>query len=134
MSDKLNNLGTKVDPRAFAFRNGEWYITDPRIVGRRALFSVVAPWCGYCLRLSEQVRQARQSTQMPSYYVVGDGDDLSKQLSRAMGVQGYPTIYVIERDGKLTTYEGDRSAGALSNTISGGGQSGGGGGWSSWWL
>ena len=77
------------------------YIRGQRRRNQRALLVVFAPWCGHCRRFEAQL--ARYGADIPVFGLNGDAEDAS-----ALGVQGFPTLFIVEKNGRLTRYNGDR--------------------------
>lgn len=117
MSHKLYNLGTKVSPNSVVEHRGNFYMTIPNAVGRRGLFTVAVDWCGHCKQLAENIKEARIVNPFPSYYVVGDENPASKRLTQRLGIEGFPSMFIIERDGRLTPYNGSRLPQAINTAI-----------------
>ncbi len=115
MSTKLASLGTELDARHVQRDgNGQW--TIPVAKGRRGFFVIAAEWCGYCTRLANSMHQARSIGGFPCYYVQGDRG-LGGHLMKAMQAQGFPTVFIIDVNGGLSHYEGERTAEALCAAV-----------------
>lgn len=132
MSSDLKKLGTQISPSLLRRIGNDWYL--PSANGRCGYFTIAAPWCSWCHRLAPDMENASLSYQFPSFYVDGDTRDGNK-LMQEMGVQGFPSVFSIDKNNKLEKYHGDRTSVALGSQYqqNKGSQSGG-GGFFSWFM
>jgi hypothetical protein len=95
-----------------------WYLTVPAAASGGGLFSVVAPWCHYCTQLKNNVKRAQKIRPFHFFYMVGDATPGNILKTRQMKIPGFPMMYKIEKDGKLTEYNGGRSVDDLIENFS----------------
>jgi len=91
-------------------RGGKWVVTHPAFKHRgEGMVAFMAGWCGHCQRLKPQYDKAA-SIAMPDC-PMGYVDCVAyPHLASAIGVQGYPTIKMVNSQSQLTdNYNGDRS-------------------------
>lgn len=94
---------------------GDFYIRDARDTG--GMVMVKADWCGHCKRALPELEKVSSLTgaAFPIYKIDADKN---KELTSAMGVNGFPTILFVERDGKISTkYEGGRESRQILDKI-----------------
>ncbi len=116
-SEKLRNLGTQINPNTIREYNDGYRFILPAAMGKIGYITIAAPWCGHCNVLSESMKVARQKLNFPSYYINGD-DQSSKAIMQQLGVEGFPTMFVFDRDGKLYSYQQGRDPQSLITGIS----------------
>ena len=73
------------------------------------LFSV--DWCPHCQKFAPEWEQLKQNGPSEITYTKIDGDAKPKLLEKYK-VQSYPTI-IIENNGELKEYDGERTSGAI---------------------
>lgn len=86
--------------------NGKFYINLAKNTGGMVI--VKAEWCGYCKRTMPELFKVSQLTgsMFPIFKI---DSDVNKNLINKMGVQGFPTIFFIEKDGLISSkYSQDR--------------------------
>jgi thiol-disulfide isomerase/thioredoxin len=89
----------------------------PAAIGTGGLVMVKADWCGYCKRAMPELQKVSNMTGN-AYPIYKIDADKNKSLVNSMGVNGYPTIMFIERDGKLSEkYEGERDSKSILDKI-----------------
>jgi hypothetical protein len=98
--------------------DGRWQITLPAAHPGGALFAVVAPWCGHCSNLKNNVFQAQSANPFDFFFLDGDQSDFHRKKVEQMGVMGFPTIFYVGKDGYLKEYNGSRSSEALARNFS----------------
>jgi thiol:disulfide interchange protein len=74
------------------------------------LFAITADWCGHCKTLKANVKNARTIQPFDFYWMDGDKTAAHQAKASELKVQGFPTLYYIERDGQLMPYTGGRGA------------------------
>ncbi len=78
---------------------------------------IKADWCGHCKRALPELEQVSRLTgeMFPIYKLDAD---TNKRTVASLGVMGYPTIFFIEEDGKISgIYEKERNTRAIVNEI-----------------
>lgn len=89
---------------------GRWFVIHPAFKGKSGMIAFMAGWCGHCQRLKPDYDKTAKMT--GSAYPLGYVDCVSQaQLASKMGIQGYPTIKLVNSDGSIgANYSGDRSS------------------------
>ena len=75
-----------------------------------------ADWCGHCTRAKPEIAEAarRMGSVVPVYVI--DADKQEKIVS-GLGVQGFPTIFYVDQNGRKHEYGGDRTGRAISEWV-----------------
>lgn len=77
------------------------------IKGPAVLF-VKADWCPHCVRAKPEVARAARvlGSVVPVYEL---DSERNKRKIESLGVDGFPTIFFLSKDGDLRTFGGERS-------------------------
>lgn len=90
----------------YNYKNGSFYLKNNE---RKGLVLVYAHWCGYCNMLTPIWKKLAKKYNIKAIHVENKKSGNNK-MSEQLNVEGYPTIFYIEKDGKIgKKYEGDRS-------------------------
>lgn len=116
MSIKLS-YAVALSDKDFKKSFGSWKVTNPAFKNKAGMIAFMAGWCGHCQRLKPNYDRVAALT-MPEY-PIGYVDAVAHPgLADAVGVQGYPTIFMVNEQGTLSgTYQGDRSTNGFINYI-----------------
>jgi len=107
----------EVSPDTIQYRNGRWQFVHPVAHSGGALFAVTAEWCGHCNALKRSVPQAQKLSLFDFFWLDGDKSPAHQQKAQQMGIEGFPSMYFIERNGYLTPYNGGRSPEQLARVF-----------------
>ncbi len=107
-------MSTPLSPNAIKNNGGSLQVLSP-LVDAGSLVAVTSDWCGHCNSLKRNVQVAQQVRPFDAFYV--DGEKAGMNKLREWNVQGYPTIYRVERGGSLQEYNGSRSAESLAQNF-----------------
>lgn len=71
---------------------------------------VYANWCGHCIRFKKiYIETASAVGSVINFYKVDS--DKSSNLLKALNVKGFPTLFIIDKNGKvIKEFNGDRSS------------------------
>lgn len=109
---------TEILPSAVQNRNGRWQINHPALHAGGALFAITAEWCPHCTQLKGAiVPQAQRFNPFLFFWMDGDKTDAARTKTQQMGIQGFPTIYYVGKNGYLQQYDGDRSPQQLARVF-----------------
>lgn len=97
---------------------GQWVLDIPMAHSGGGLLAVTAEWCSHCNTLKNTVPKAQTLNPFDFYWMNGEKTPMHEQKSQEMGVEGYPTMYSIKRNGVLEEYRGGRSANDLASSFS----------------
>ena len=108
----------QISPNLVRFTNNTWILDHPFAKNGGAMLTVTADWCGHCTKLKQILPQAQQLNSFNVFNIDGGGDSKeTKDKLEQLGVKGFPTIFYLDKGGKLYKYEGDRSPQALADTF-----------------
>lgn len=90
------------------------FVPIKRKIHLPAVMFVKADWCPHCHSMAPHMKRAQKllGNTMPVYVVDADADD---KIVQKLGVQGFPTVFVISADRKKREYTGDRDAKAIAS-------------------
>ena len=108
----------EVLPKTVQMRNGRWQLNHTKAHPGGGLFAVTAEWCPHCVQLKNQVvPKAKELNSFNFFWMDGDKTEDARTKSQQLNIEGFPTLYRIERDGYLTEYNGDRSPSGLAQSF-----------------
>lgn len=112
---KLELMGSIISADEVVKRANGWYLN--RTVGQGGYLTFAAEWCHYCKELAPQMNQASTIAGIKSYVIDGDSPSTSN-LRTQMNVSGFPTVFIVDRAGRLSEYNGERTPQALIQALS----------------
>lgn len=77
------------------------------------LFVVYANWCSFCQDLKPTWKQLYKEGKKLEYKIAAVDAMKNQELVHMLGIQGYPTILVVMKNGKIKEYTGPRTLEAL---------------------
>lgn len=87
-------------------------IKHPKFKNKNGLIMFGTNWCPHCQHLKPVIKALGK---MDKSFVVGAVDcDKQKIISDKLNVQGYPTLFIVKKNGSLKEYKGGRN---LSNLV-----------------
>jgi len=107
----------EVRPDTVRFNAGKWQLIHPAAHRGGALFAVTASWCGYCNQLKSNVPKAQSMNLFDFFWLDGDKTESHKRKATQMGIQGFPTLFYVDRNGYLLPYNGGRSPAQLAQVF-----------------
>ena len=101
----------------FTVKNGKVYLTNTKFKGKQGLVMFHVDWCGHCKRAKPEFELA--SDAMGTVFPIGGVDcDANPKVTKALKIEGYPTIKHIEKDGRVSdNYTGERKSNAILSEI-----------------
>ena len=110
---------TEITPNVVQqMQNGTWRLASPLAQNGKSLFAVTTNWCGHCKDLKQlYVPEAQLIEPFKFFYMDGEKSRAHENVSQALGVQGYPAVYKVGRNGTLTEYNGSRKPAQLARAI-----------------
>ena len=99
--------------------NGGVYIHRKSLRGKPGLVKFYAPWCGHCKTMVPTLKKLAKTLQPYDVHVgsVNCDDARNEELAESVGVEGYPSIYMVKKSGRLVEYHGDHDAKSLIRGI-----------------
>lgn len=109
MPNKFSS-NVEVSSKDINYKNDSFYLKNK--YNKNGLLVVYAPWCGYCQMLAPTWKKfAKEYSDKFLIKALNiEGDPSNKRVSEKMGVEGFPTILYVDKDGKIEgKYEKDRN-------------------------
>lgn len=110
----------KLDASAFSFNDQVLRLKNK--TGMAGFLLIYADWCGYCkkfkpdyIKLDYQLNEKKFS--FPLFAIDDKAINSARKLGPALNFKGFPTIKVVNKDGSLADYKGERSATAMAEYI-----------------
>ena len=105
----------------FKIVNGKPVLNNKYFNGKYGLIIVYAPWCIHCKASTNTWNEL--ATQYNYVFPIGainaeDLDNGNDELSSMLSVKSYPTVYTVNKNGKLAKYKFDESKDELIYYIS----------------
>jgi len=94
-------------------------IISPKFKNKYGLLKVYAPWCGYCQQMEELLIEIAGKLK-PHGFVVGAlnaDNQVNKPVAQALGVRGFPTLFLVNKNGEVFNYDGARTGLAITDAI-----------------
>lgn len=108
---------TEVSPNTVQRTPFGWKLNHPAAAPGGCLFAVTAKWCGHCSNLKKNVSKAQSFAPFDAFYLDGDASDANRQKAEEMGIEGFPTVYYVGRDGILKPHQGPTDPQSLGRTF-----------------
>lgn len=94
----------------FTYKDSNFYIKNTG--NKKGLMLVYAAWCGYCKMIApvwkKFIKEQGKDFIIKALHI--EGSSSNKDLAGKLGVEGYPTILYINKDGKVGgKFEGERN-------------------------
>ena len=106
----MSKFPAEVTIKDFTLKNGKYHLKNNN---KKGLLVVYAPWCGYCQMLAPEWKKFYNKNKDKYTIRALNADNEkggNKQVASGLGVQGFPTIKLIESSGKIgNTFEGERN-------------------------
>lgn len=94
--------------------NGQTYINTKKFSGKPGLVKFYAPWCPHCQVMVPTMKKLAKTLKPYSVNIGAVNCDnvraKNDQLAGEVGVDGFPSLYVVKKSGRLVPYEGGRDA------------------------
>ncbi len=89
------------------------FIPFRRDMNLPAVVFVKADWCPHCHSMAPHMKRAQKmlGSTMPVYVVDADAN---QNVVQQLGVQGFPTVFVIGADRRKREYDGPREAKSIA--------------------
>lgn len=92
-------------------------INDVVKSGKNVLIEFYAPWCGHCKKLAPILDEVAVIFEKDPDVVIAKMDATTNDIPSEYDVRGYPTLYFSSASGKVSQYDGDRTADAIISFI-----------------
>lgn len=76
-------------------------LTNKRFNDKICLLKVYAPWCGYCIRMADDMNFLAKSLGKKDIPVLSINYEQNKELVGAIGSNGFPTMFIVDKSGNL---------------------------------
>lgn len=89
-----------------------------KMAGKRGLILFFADWCFHCQQFLPAWKQLEQMSKRNPQTVMLSVDAVKyKSLADAYGVQGFPTIFVVNHQSRVVKYTGSRDIRTLAKFV-----------------
>ena len=92
-------------------------IINKNIVGHYGLLKCYAPWCPHCKDLINPLMFLANGLKKEGFKIVSVNSEKTQNICNNIGVQGFPTLFLINPDGTLKDYNSDRSIEGILSEI-----------------
>ena len=103
-SRTVNKYGVENNSRVIELTDKDFSGTtliNPKIKGKYCLLKVYAPWCGYCVRMTNDMNFLADSLKKKDIPVATINFEQNKELVGRIGSRGFPSMFIVDRSGKL---------------------------------
>ncbi|HVO74650.1 MAG TPA: thioredoxin family protein [Ignavibacteriaceae bacterium] len=108
------------------YNNLEDGIDAAKAEGKKVLLLFTgSDWCGWCQKLSAEVFRQKEFAEFADYHLAcvaidfpkwkyqsDEEKEYNKKLARNFGVTGYPTVFLLDKSGKILGRTGYQAGGA----------------------
>lgn len=117
MSEYVGSNIVVLDNTHIIKKGQSFYINNPAFKNKLGLLKCYAPWCPHCSHMVDDLKYIADA--LKGFYVIGAIDcDVHKDVAIQMGLNGYPTLFYIDINGKVCDqYEGPRDKLTIVNNI-----------------
>ena len=116
-----SSLVKELKYKDFQYINNKPVLKHPKFKGRHGLIMVYAPWCQHCKGFTDVWNDlAIQYNYIFPIGAVNAEDIINKnhEISSDLSVRAYPTIFYVNKNGKLSKYKHDETRDELLYYIS----------------
>ena len=85
-------------------------LIHPNFRNKYSLLKIYAPWCGYCVRMTNEMNHLGKELPKRNIGVATINYEQNKELVKRIGSQGFPSMFIVDKSGNLhETLMGGRS-------------------------
>lgn len=113
MPKLFNNKNmTMMEPKHFTKSR----VNHDKFKGKNGMIIIAADWCGYCQQVKEPWIQFKKIAM--NKFAVGAVDAVKyPEITKKLGISGFPTILIVDEKGKFEVYTGDRDIYSFTNQL-----------------
>ena len=103
-SRTVNKYGVENNSRVIELTDKDFSGTtliNPKIKGKYCLLKVYAPWCGYCVRMTNEMNHLGRELPKRNIGVATINYEQNKELVSKIGSKGFPSMFIVDKSGKL---------------------------------
>ena len=106
----VNHIMHELNDKDFTIKSDGIYVKHKMFKDKQGLLFFKAEWCGHCQRAKPELQQVSDAVGMAFPVCMIDCDKNTK-VTKAIGIEGFPTFKYVNRQGKITTdYNGSRDS------------------------
>jgi len=76
-------------------------LIHPNFSNKICLLKVYAPWCGYCVRMTNDMNFLSKALPKRNIMVGAINFEQNKELVSKIGSRGFPTMFIVDKSGVL---------------------------------
>ena len=94
-------------------------IINSKFKNKYALLKVYAPWCGYCKQMEDLLIEIAGKLKPYGFMVAALNADnqVNRQVSEALNIQGFPSLFLVNKNGDVFNYNGERTGLGITTAI-----------------
>ena len=94
-------------------------IINSKFKNKYGLLKVYAPWCGYCKQMEDLLIEIASKLKQHGFVVgaLNADNQANNQVGQALNIQGFPTLFLVNKNGDVFDYNGERSGVGITTAI-----------------
>jgi len=76
-------------------------LNHPDFKNKYTLLKIYAPWCGYCVRMTNEMNHLGRELPKRNIGVATINYEQNKELVSKIGSKGFPSMFIVDKSGKL---------------------------------
>lgn len=76
-------------------------LNHPDFKNKYTLLKIYAPWCGYCVRMTNEMNHLGRELPKRNIGVAAINYEQNKELVSKIGSKGFPSMFIVDKSGKL---------------------------------
>ena len=76
-------------------------LNHPDFKNKYTLLKIYAPWCGYCVRMTNEMNHLGRELPKRNIGVATINYEQNKEIVSKIGSKGFPSMFIVDKSGKL---------------------------------